>query len=600
MDHDESISAATSRRQVLKAAATVAAVGGVAGIARPLAAEATPTSNNTWKDAVRVATVANGILASSFANGSTVDGVVLATGDRILVKNQTTAIENGIYVVAASGAPTRATDYALASDVANTFVPVNAGDLNRKAIFTCANAGVASVGAANLVFYGVPRPLALLVRASNCKAIDIGAGAVDFQCTGTNDDQVISSALTLANFLGPGAVVELSSGDFDVATPIYLAGNDLTLRGQARGGTRLNRSSATSELIYVQGSSGAANHVARITLQDLRLDGGAGTGAVLRLENAGLVDVDRVYIRNGVGYGVLTTELWDSEFRDCRFDSCGSSGASGALVRASVSVRSGTLDSDNVHFTNCTWESYKDRALEFVGSGSNNRVNKCHVINCKLESQIGITGTSVVLDFCTYITFRNFNTTSGKNVPGVITAQDVFKVTNTPGLIIDGYYGESNLGVQNVRTLLSLQGGNAACSLDNLFFAVQSTNYPALGCVEFSGTNTEIDLKTFAFEYDGTVGTAILLSGDSTRTKRFENRGSSSIAAAATSVNVTHNLRKTPDVGDIVVTAGPTGAPSDIGFLWVSATSSTTFTVKCRVAPAAVFAFGWSASARRS
>ena len=63
-----------------------------------------------YKDPVRAATTAAGTLASSFQNGSAVDGVTLATGDRILIKNQSSAVENGIYTVNASGAPTRATD----------------------------------------------------------------------------------------------------------------------------------------------------------------------------------------------------------------------------------------------------------------------------------------------------------------------------------------------------------------------------------------------------------------------------------------------------------------------------------------------------------
>lgn len=66
--------------------------------------------SNYYKDPVRVATTANGTLSTSFQNGSAVDGVTLATGDRILIKNQTTASENGIYTVNASGAPTRASD----------------------------------------------------------------------------------------------------------------------------------------------------------------------------------------------------------------------------------------------------------------------------------------------------------------------------------------------------------------------------------------------------------------------------------------------------------------------------------------------------------
>jgi hypothetical protein len=54
----------------------------------------------SWKQAVRAATTANGTLATAYANGQAIDGVTLATGDRILVKNQTTASENGIYIVA--------------------------------------------------------------------------------------------------------------------------------------------------------------------------------------------------------------------------------------------------------------------------------------------------------------------------------------------------------------------------------------------------------------------------------------------------------------------------------------------------------------------
>jgi phage-related tail fiber protein len=59
----------------------------------------------TWKDTVRAATTANIVLSGTL----TVDGVALAAGDRILVKDQTQTSDNGIYVVA-SGAWTRAVD----------------------------------------------------------------------------------------------------------------------------------------------------------------------------------------------------------------------------------------------------------------------------------------------------------------------------------------------------------------------------------------------------------------------------------------------------------------------------------------------------------
>ncbi len=83
------------------------------------------------KDAVRVATTVNGTLATAFANWQTVDGVVLATNDRILIKNQSTGSENGIYVVQASWAPVRASDADTAGDIADAVVYVSQGTANQ-------------------------------------------------------------------------------------------------------------------------------------------------------------------------------------------------------------------------------------------------------------------------------------------------------------------------------------------------------------------------------------------------------------------------------------------------------------------------------------
>lgn len=83
-----------------------------------------------WKQQVRAATTAAGTLASSFANGSTIDGVSLVTGDRILIKNQSSGSENGIYVVAASGAPARAADANTAAEVTQMAMFVMEGTAN--------------------------------------------------------------------------------------------------------------------------------------------------------------------------------------------------------------------------------------------------------------------------------------------------------------------------------------------------------------------------------------------------------------------------------------------------------------------------------------
>lgn len=80
---------------------------------------------------VVAATTANVTLASALENGDTLDGVTLATGNRILVKNQTTQSENGIYVVAASGAPSRATDFDAPAEIdGGDFVFVTGGTAN--------------------------------------------------------------------------------------------------------------------------------------------------------------------------------------------------------------------------------------------------------------------------------------------------------------------------------------------------------------------------------------------------------------------------------------------------------------------------------------
>ena len=105
------------------------------------------------KDSVVATTTANGTLSTAFANGQSIDGVTLQTGDRILIKNQTTASQNGIYNVNASGAPSRATDMATGSNAAGAFVFVEQGTINAENGFTCtSDTGSAVVGTNNLTF----------------------------------------------------------------------------------------------------------------------------------------------------------------------------------------------------------------------------------------------------------------------------------------------------------------------------------------------------------------------------------------------------------------------------------------------------------------
>ena len=106
-----------------------------------------------WKASVRAATTAAVTLASDLENGDTLDGVTLATGDRVLVKNQSTGSENGIYVVKSSGAPDRSTDADTGAELTSNFaVFVEEGTVNADQGYTLTNNGSITIGTTALTF----------------------------------------------------------------------------------------------------------------------------------------------------------------------------------------------------------------------------------------------------------------------------------------------------------------------------------------------------------------------------------------------------------------------------------------------------------------
>ena len=102
--------------------------------------------------ASRVATTTNVDLSTALEAGDTIDGVTLVAGDRVLVKSQSTTSQNGIYVVQASGAAVRATDFDTPTEIVpGDFTFVSSGS-------TYANTGwvqtavVTTVGTSPIVF----------------------------------------------------------------------------------------------------------------------------------------------------------------------------------------------------------------------------------------------------------------------------------------------------------------------------------------------------------------------------------------------------------------------------------------------------------------
>lgn len=183
-----------------------------------------------FKDNVRAATTANVTLASDVEDGDTLDGVVLATGDRILVKDQSVGTNNGIYVVQASGAPARADDLAAGADAAGILVGVQEGTVNAERMFQCTDdAGSAVVGTDVLTFqtfFGGSAVTSVFGRTGA-----VTAAASDYDASQVDNDSGVSGAQVsdALNTLDSGK----QAADADLAALAALSGTGLVARTAA-------------------------------------------------------------------------------------------------------------------------------------------------------------------------------------------------------------------------------------------------------------------------------------------------------------------------------------------------------------------------------
>ena len=100
------------------------------------------------KDSVKVATTANITLSGT----QTIDGVAVSADERVLVKDQSTGSQNGLYLCKA-GSWERTTDLAAGSNAAGMFTFVEQGTVNADNGFVCSsNTGSAVVGTNSLVY----------------------------------------------------------------------------------------------------------------------------------------------------------------------------------------------------------------------------------------------------------------------------------------------------------------------------------------------------------------------------------------------------------------------------------------------------------------
>jgi len=184
------------------------------------------------KQSVRVASTANIALSTALENGDVVDGVTLATGDRVLVKNQSTASENGIYVVQASGAAVRATDADSNTEVTTgMFTFVSEGTVNADSGWVLSTNDTITLGTTALTFVqfsgagqitagaGLTKDGNTLDVVGTADRITVNADSVDIASTYAGQSTITTLGTITTGVWGSGATdIAVASGGTGAST----------------------------------------------------------------------------------------------------------------------------------------------------------------------------------------------------------------------------------------------------------------------------------------------------------------------------------------------------------------------------------------------
>ena len=164
----------------------------------------------------RAASTANVVLASGLENGDVLDGVTLATGNRVLLKNQTTTSQNGLYTVVASGAASRDTEFDIISEIAGQLILISEGTTNADTMYLCTTDTSATLGSSAITYTQV-FPSAGGTVTSVAVA---DSGSSEFTVTGSP----ITSSGTISLAVNSIAATKIGTGTVDNTEFGYLNG----------------------------------------------------------------------------------------------------------------------------------------------------------------------------------------------------------------------------------------------------------------------------------------------------------------------------------------------------------------------------------------
>ena len=180
--------------------------------------------DSSYKKLVRAATVGANITVASAAP-NTLDGVTLALNDRILVKDQSTPAQNGIYYVStlgtgANGVWTRSTDADVAGDIDGATVAVGEGTINGGKRFQTPFKTTDTVGTTAMYWNKL-----VDVFAGSSASVQTTAIGLDI-ATPTDPVTFATGAVTdlALNSFGSRTVSAVAASAYTRASTVYIAG----------------------------------------------------------------------------------------------------------------------------------------------------------------------------------------------------------------------------------------------------------------------------------------------------------------------------------------------------------------------------------------
>ena len=245
--------------------------GAVTGLGSPSSSSDAATKNYVdqavaglrTRTIAECATTANVNLTNGLEAGDAIDGITLVAGDRVLVKDQSTASENGLYLAVSSGAASRDPEHDSIAELSGGMVVVNQGSTNDNKIFLCTTDNTGSVGSTSITY--------TVVTPSNTGTVtsvgvaDSGAGEFTVGSTPVTSSGNITLAINSVADSKLGTIstankVSVSALNIDGATDIGadLTTSDLIVVDDGAGGT--NRKAALSRIVtFVDANSSAAS-----------------------------------------------------------------------------------------------------------------------------------------------------------------------------------------------------------------------------------------------------------------------------------------------------------------------------------------------------